>query len=1343
MAKAQAAEKQATAVLARDRKQLDYAENEVRRMEPVNRQGIISAQQWDQTRTAALAANATIAADEAAIAQAQAEAKADEAAIAQARLSLSWCTITAPIAGITGAVGLTSGNLATAGQSVLVTIARMQPMYVGFSLPARELPTLRAAQRQGPLTVTVLPEGGTTPSTGTLDLIDNQIAQDTATLRLRAVCANTGGELWPGQQCRVELTLGVEYPGGHGAGEGGADRTEGLPHLGGGRQPDRGTAPGHRQPHLEGAGGDRQRTGGGRDRGHRRQAAAGEGLPGHHRRPGHRRPGETAMNVPNLCIHRPVMTTLVMAGILGFGVLAWRQLPVSDLPRIDFPTIMVTTSLPGADPETMAAAVATPLERQFSTIAGIDSMTSVSQRGTCQVTIQFALERDIDAAAQDVQAAIAAAQRLLPPTLPTPPIWQKVNPAEMPILMLALRSEILPLSQVNECADTLIGPRISMLSGVAQVMVYGAQKFAVRVQADPEKLANRGLSLVEVAQALARGNSNLPTGTVWGTDKAWAVQTDAGLQNAEAFRPLVVAWRNGAPVRLEEVAQVIDGVQNDKVAAWYNDTRAVVLAVQRQPGTNTVEIVNAIRALLPRLQAQIPTQVQLDMIIDRSLPIRASIADVEHTLLLTAVLVVLVIFAFLRRASATIIPALSLPLSLIGTFSVMWLLNFNLDNLSLMALTLATGFVVDDAIVVLENVVRRMEEGEDVRTAALEGSSQIAFTVVAMTLSLAAVFIPVLFMGGILGRLFREFAVTVMVAIGVSGIVSLTLVPMLCSRFLRPAPTRHGRLYALSEAFFVGWRGLYERSLDVALLHPWLMLASLVATMALSAYLLVAVPKGMIPSEDLSMLSIATEYASDISFPEMVRHQRAVAEVVRANPNIDVFMSNVGNGTGNQGSLMVHLKGAPERHVSPEAVIGQLRKALAGQIGVRISPQNPPPIRIGGRMSRTQYQYTLQSTDNNDLYRAADAVLTRIRGLDELTDVSSDMQLDSPRLAVHLDRDRAASLGISADPDRDHPRLGLRGPAGLHHLHRHQPVLGDPGGGYSPPDRCSRHVRALPPSRPRLERRPRPPRSGGHDQHRDRPALHQPPGPVPRRDHLLQPAGRHLPGHGGGAHQRDGAPAPALDGHRRLLGCGPGLPILPDQHGRAAHPRHRGHLPRPRRPLRELHPSPDHPQRSALGRHRRPARPDGLPRRTERLQLRRSDHAGGHREEERDHDDRLRRAGADQGGPRRLPGHPSRLPGALPTHHDDHHGRLHGHPAPGHRLGNGLPFPAVPRHRGGGRPAILPVDHPLCHAGGLSAARPPAGESGRPVQARRQRVAGTGRRGDLRATFSHRLSGSR
>ena len=719
-----------------------------------------------------------------------------------------------------------------------------------------------------------------------------------------------------------------------------------------------------------------------------------------------------------LFVLRPVMTTLVMIGLLAAGLLGYSKLPVSDLPKVDFPTITVNASLPGASPETMASAVATPLERQLSTIAGIDSMTSSSTKGQTQINITFVLSRDIDAAAQDVQTALSAVQRQLPSEMSSPPTFQKVNPTDSPILIIALRSDTLPLSTVNEFADTLLAPRISTIEGVAQVRIFGAQKRAVRVQVDPDLLTARGIVFAEVEAALKQGNVTQPTGTLWGPTRAWAIEANGQLDDAASFRPLVVAYRNGAPVRLDEVAGVIDSVQDDKTASWFRDTRAIGLAVLRQPGTNTVAIVDAVRAQLPALQARLPAAMQLEIFIDRSRDIRTSVADVQHTLMLTAALVVLVIFVFLRRISATIIPALSLPLSLIGTFAVMQLLGFSLNNLSLMALTLATGFVVDDAIVVLENIIRRMETGEDARTATLRGARQIGFTVLSMTISLAAVFIPILFMEGLLGRLFREFALTMVVAVLISGVISLTLIPMLCSRFLRfNHEEQHGLLYRWSESGFAALLTLYARCLRVALRFRFLVLLSFIASLGCSVWLFTIIPKGLVPNEDIGQLFITVECAPDLSFTEMMRHQQEVAEVVRANPDVAAFLSTAEN--SNSGRIFIRLTDAPARRHTPDQVVGQLRKALAPLIGVKVFIQNPPPIRIGGRLSKSQYQYTLQGSDIDALNRAGTALEAKVRALDAVTDVSSDLQLNSPTLQVDIDRDRAAALGITAGQIED------------------------------------------------------------------------------------------------------------------------------------------------------------------------------------------------------------------------------------------------------------------------------------------------------------------------------------
>jgi HAE1 family hydrophobic/amphiphilic exporter-1 len=721
---------------------------------------------------------------------------------------------------------------------------------------------------------------------------------------------------------------------------------------------------------------------------------------------------------PALFIRRPVLTTLLMAAVLIFGIMAYGKLPVNDLPNVDFPTIQVLASLPGASPETMASAVATPLERQFTTIAGIDSMTSTSALGVTQITIQFTLNRNIDAAAQDVQAAITKAAPLLPPGMPTPPSYQKVNPADQPVIYLALSSPTLPLYTVDEYAQTNLAQRISTISGVAQVTIFGSQKYAVRVQVDPRALATRGIGIDEVAQAVARANVNKPTGTLYGQHQAINVQSTGQLTDAAAYRPLVVAYRNGSPVRLQDVGQVIDGVQTDKVASWFNNDRAVVLAVQRQPGTNTIEVVDGVRKLLPTFRQQLPAAVSLDVVYDRSVAIRESVHDVQFTLLLTIGLVVLVIFVFLRNVSATIIPALAVPLSIVGTFAVMYLLGYTIDIISLMALTLCVGFVVDDAVVMLENIVRHMESGMSRMEAAYKGAGEIGFTILSMTVSLAAVFIPVLFMGGVVGRLLHEFAVVIGVAVLVSGVVSLTLTPMLCSRFLRPPHAGHSRLYQASERVFDGMLKLYDTTLRWTLAHGRLTMAVLVATFVVTAYLFTIIPKGFIPTEDNGTVFAFTEAAQDVSFESMMAHQRAVADVVRQQPYVEQFMSFIGaSGSStvlNNGRIFMRLKPRDQRP-SADEVIADLRPKLAAVPGIRVYPQVLPTIRIGGQLTKAVYQYTLQDADLAELYHWAPLLFNRLRQLPGLQDVNTDLQITSPQIVVDIDRDKASALGISAD----------------------------------------------------------------------------------------------------------------------------------------------------------------------------------------------------------------------------------------------------------------------------------------------------------------------------------------
>jgi len=726
------------------------------------------------------------------------------------------------------------------------------------------------------------------------------------------------------------------------------------------------------------------------------------------------------MTVPELFIRRPVMTTLVMSGILLFGVISYRFLPVSDLPSVDYPTIQVSASLPGASPETMASAVATPLEKQLSTIAGIDSMSSVSALGLSQITIQFTLSRNIDAAAQDVQAAIAKAARQLPPNMPSPPTYSKVNPADSPVLFLAMSSPTLPLSTVDDYAETYMAQRISMVNGVAQVGVFGSQQYAVRVQVDPNKLAAYGIGIDDVEQAIQSGNVNLPTGTLYGHHQAFTVLASGQLEKAADYRPLIVAYRNGNPVRLEELGRVLDSVQNDKVASWFNNTRAIVLFIQRQPGANTVEVVDAIRELLPQFRARLPASVDIGILYDRSESIRKSVADVQFTLGLAVCLVVLVIFLFLRNLSATVIPSLALPMSVIGTFAAMYLLGYSVDNLSLMALTLSVGFVVDDAIVMLENIVRHMENGEPAMQAALNGSREIGFTIISMTLSLAAVFIPVLFMGGLLGRLLHEFAVTIAVAVLVSGFVSLTLTPMLCSRFVRSSHGRkRGRLYAASERFFVGMHQTYDRTLQAVMRHRRTTLAVSLVVLVATAYLFVVIPKGFFPSEDTGQIRGNTEAAQGISFDAMREHQMAVARIVAADTNVAAFMSSVGAGgpsaSGNAGRIFMRLKPRSERRLSADQVIQELRPKLASVPGIKTILQNPPVIPMGGMQSKAFYQFSLQDTDTEELYRWAPILMGKMAELRGFQDVTSDMLIANPQITVEIDRDKASALGVTAD----------------------------------------------------------------------------------------------------------------------------------------------------------------------------------------------------------------------------------------------------------------------------------------------------------------------------------------
>jgi hydrophobe/amphiphile efflux-1 (HAE1) family protein len=729
------------------------------------------------------------------------------------------------------------------------------------------------------------------------------------------------------------------------------------------------------------------------------------------------------MSVSAIFVRRPVMTGLVMIGIVVFGLFAYRLLPVADLPNVDFPTIQVSANLPGASPSTMAAAVATPLEKQFSTIPALDSMTSSSSQGSTQITLQFSLDRNIDAAAQDVQSAISSAQRQLPTTMSTPPTFRKVNPADSPVFYVSMSSSTLPLSKVDEYAESMLAQRLSMLEGVAQVNVYGSQKYAVRIALDPQALASRALGVDEVAAAVAAGNVEQPVGTLYGPERVFNLQVNGQLQSAAAFRSLIVAYRNGAPVRLDDVATVSDSVQDDKAAAWRNGERSIILAIQKQPGTNTLAVVDRIRSLLPQFDALLPAGVHMDVQYDRSQSIRESVNDVGFSLMLALALVVLVIFLFLRNVRATIIPSLALPLAIIGTFAILYPLGYSLDNLSLMALTLSVGFIVDDAIVMLENVTRHVEMGKAPMQATLDGAREIGFTIVSMTLSLAAVFIPILFMGGVMGRLLHEFAVTIVSTVLVSGFVSLSLTPMLTSRMLKPASAeRHGRWYQLGERAFIATQRFYARTLDWCMARQALVLATFIAVTAITIVLFVQVPKGFLPSDDSGQLFVFTEGAQDIGFDAMSTKQQAAAEVVSRDPNVESVASFIGAGgssqTLNLGRMLVKLKPYDER-LPADAVMQELRPKLGSIPGFTVYLQNLPSIRLGAHLTKSQYQYTLQGGDTDALFRWAPKVTAALAALPGLQDVTSDLQIASPQLDVHLERSAAAAVGLTVQQVED------------------------------------------------------------------------------------------------------------------------------------------------------------------------------------------------------------------------------------------------------------------------------------------------------------------------------------
>jgi hydrophobe/amphiphile efflux-1 (HAE1) family protein len=722
------------------------------------------------------------------------------------------------------------------------------------------------------------------------------------------------------------------------------------------------------------------------------------------------------MNISAGFIKRPVATAMLMVGLLLLGLAAYPLMPVAALPNVNYPTIQVSAQLPGADPQTMASSVATPLEEQFGQIPGITQMTSASALGFTQISLQFDLSRTVDSAATDTLAAINAAGGQLPPAMIYPPTIRKVNPADTPILVLAVTSDSLPLTVVDAYAENILLPKISQISGVGLVGIGGQQKPAIRVQVDPQALAARGIGLEDVRTVLSQANVDLPKGTLNSPRQTYTLNTNDQLLNPEAYNALIVAYRNGSPVRIRDIGKAVDGPENDLLAGWFNQNRAVILGIQRQPGANVVATVDRIKALLPQLEASIPPAIKVSILSDRTQTIRASISDVQFTLMLTVALVVMVIFLFLRNLWATVIPAITVPLSLIGTFAVLYVLGYSLDNLSLMALTIAVGFVVDDAVVVIENIVRHLEGGATPLQAALQGAGEIGFTILSMTLSLIAVFIPLFLMSGYVGLLFREFAVTVSVALLLSLVISLTLTPMMCARLLRKNEGRHGWLYRVLERGFDGLLSLYERGLKVALHHSFITLMVMLGTMALTGYLYVVIPKGFFPQQDTGMILGIAEASQDISYPAMVERMQAVIRIVSQDPAVASMGSQIGAGgataTLNDGRIFIALKPEGERNASADQVINRLRPKLAKLQGITLYMQAAQDITIGARLSKTQYQFTLADADASELSYWAGMFLSKLRSLPGIVDVTSDQQNGGPRLDITIDRDAASSHGI-------------------------------------------------------------------------------------------------------------------------------------------------------------------------------------------------------------------------------------------------------------------------------------------------------------------------------------------
>ena len=1032
------------------------------------------------------------------------------------------------------------------------------------------------------------------------------------------------------------------------------------------------------------------------------------------------------MSLSETCIRRPVMTTLITASMLVFGFFAYRLLPVAALPTVDYPTIAISATLPGASPDTMAASVASPIERQLSTISGVNSMTSSSSLGSTQIIVQFDLNRDIDGAALDVQTALSVAQRRLPVEMTTPPTFRKVNPGDFPILYISLVSPTLPLSTVNDYAEVTLAQQISQIPGVAQVLVYGAQRFAVRVQVDPVAAAARNISLEDIRGIVSKTNSNTPVGTITGDRQNVTLTATAAMSRASEYRDVVIAYRNGAPVKLSDVARVIDSVENDKIASYFNNERAIVLAIQRQPSANTVAVVDAVRESLPSYRAQVPSAIRMEVLMDRSISIRESVADVQRTLAIAISLVILVIFLFLRKLPATIIPGLAVPVSLIGTFAAMYAFGFSINNMTMLALTLSVGFVVDDAIVMLENIVRHIEAGMRPFEAALKGAREIGFTIISITLSLIAVFIPVLLMGGLVGRVFREFAVTISVAILISGFVSLTLTPMLCARLLRSErnDTKQILLLRIFERGFNTMLGGYEWTLDRVLRHKLAMLVVTIATMAGTVWLYVVIPKGFFPTEDTGFIAATVEGPADISFKAMTDRQREIAEIVRADPAVIYVNSTVGSGgpnaTTNNGRMFIALKPKNKREPST-SVIQRLRQKTASVIGMAVYFQNVQNLNITGRMTKGEYQYTLRSSDTDALYRIAPLLREKIARIDGLRDVGSDLYITNPQITVEIDRERAASYGISVDQVRQelYNAFGTRQVATIYTPSNDYEVIleslpefqADPTalskiflktgvsglGAIAPGAGVTGSAAPTGPSVPLSGVTKIVPTVGPLQ------VNHQGQQPSVTISFNLAPGfslGQAVDAIGQIEREIEFA---RLD-RDRFRGIGPGVPGFAARAGRAR-PRGRvRRLCRARHSLRELRSSDHDHLRTAFSWRRRAADAHGFSHGPVGDRHDRHRHASRHRQEERHHDDRFRDR-APTRRPRRRAGDPRSLLVAFSPDHDDHVRGDIRCPADRARRRRRGGIASAARRRGGGRPYFLAAADALHHAGRLHLSR--------------------------------------